>query len=433
MSNRLTINAQPHRVKKFYFLEYFYILLKGVQLYSQKGRVFNYFLDLKQKYQLGESKYKKSTLEDSYSEQQIARFRYTFEQVISEAEDYNLISRTEQDSIHLTSKQGANAIAIYEEQGAIQFYKFLLRLMEEKYLAFEYLLDVCYSANPIKHGLLIFPVYSPLRLGFERSAITTSADFISYFNSLKDHLRKDVTKYLGKNISLEEENDALIRELMKANLLPDNRTKPFEPSRYKAIVKRGRDFWLDYFLRHLYGYHFSLNSFDIWAYRGEQIGVLHITEFYPDPEFSGRIVYPLAVLLENSRSKDFEKLFSYQDGRRLYLHQPSWENNQNEFITCLVDAYFDLRKSARSYFINLWNVREIVCYKMKIPGYLFDRFLSEAYRLSFGGDLAIRISLEVDRLPGVETNAMYLKRPPLMIGNKFRNIIGIDLTRRQQP
>jgi hypothetical protein len=186
-----------------------------------------------------------------------------------------------------------------------------------------------------------------------------------------------------------------------------------------------RDFWLRYFLNDLYDYKFSLTSFDIWAYRGKQIGILHITEFYPDSNFNGRIVYPLAVLKESVKSKHFREIYAYSQNLRLYRHQLLWddEDDRDEFVQSLHHAYLDARQSARSYFVNLANIRERVCYNLKIPEFLFDRFLSYAYHDS---EIRIRISLEIDKLPE-ETGAMYLKRTPVTIDGKPRNIIAIDL------
>lgn len=244
MLNKILINAQPNKVQKFYFLEYFYVLLKSVQLYSQEDRIFEYFLDLKQQKQLGESKYKKSAYMDmdkEFSPNQMVHFTYTFREVLTETEGYSLVKRTLPNFIHLTDL-GEQAIEIYEEQGVIEFNKFLFRLMERKYFAFEYLLDVCYSANPAKYGLLVFPLYSPYRLGFERGSIVTSRDFIEYFHVLQEKLESDIHKHLEKVISLDEENKTLIRGLIDAKILPEDLSQPFEANQYNVIVKRGRIF-----------------------------------------------------------------------------------------------------------------------------------------------------------------------------------------------
>jgi hypothetical protein len=62
---------------------------------------------------------------------------------------------------------------------------------------------------------------------------------------------------------------------------------------------------------------------------------------------------------------------------------------------------------------------------MKISDKTFEDFMSRTYRLNLAGKLQIRMSLEVDRLPE-ETSAIYLKREPIMVDRKYRNIIAID-------
>ncbi len=422
MLGKMSIDARPHSVKKFYFLEYFYVLLKSVQSYSSNQRIFEQFLALKQEYQLGLSKYKKLTADDPASPKRMGKYKYTFDQVMAEAVEYRLVEANIIETF--LTPLGKSAIEKYENDGSYSFNKLLFTLMEKRYSAFRYILDVCYEANPEKSGLLIFPIYSANRLGIERNSIKTSSDLREYFSTLRIQLEKDISKYLGKTVNLTEKNNELVDRLVNAELLPRNGLQVFDSKKYNVILKRVRDFWLKYFLQDLYNYQFSLHSFDIWAYRGKQIGVLHITEFYPDPNFSGRVVYPLSVIKRSIASQNFHDLFSYSDNLKIYLHQPSWEDeaNREEFLKNLHQAYLDVRRNARSYFVNLASVREIVCYTLKISEYLFDQYLERAYHEKF----KIKISLEVDKLPE-ETNAIYLRRTPVMIDGKYRNIIAVDL------
>ena len=172
-------------------------------------------------------------------------------------------------------------------------------------------------------------------------------------------------------------------------------------------------------------------SFDIWMYRGKQIGVIHASEFYPDPDFKGKIIYPTSVVINNTESADFQKLYDYPNGKGLYIHKPQWEKNQEKFVDFLVKAYFNLRRSNRSYFVNLLAARELVCYNMKIPEYLFGKFLEAIYKLNLENELKIRISLEVDKLPE-ETRPTYLTQEPVIIEGKERNIIAIDVAKGEK-
>lgn len=414
----------PQAPRKFYFLEYFYILLKSVSVSPQTEKIFDQFLSLKHQYRLGESKYKKLTEDSSRSISQMSRYRYTFEQVLSETTDYKLIIDINGEII--LTEEGENSIRKYEEQGSVVFNQYLFQLMEEKHQEpFRYLIETCYRANPTKSGLLIFPIYSAHRLGIERDSIKTSKDMKGYFYTLKTRLEEDIQKHLGKKISLKEKTDDLIRKLTEDGLLPREDSQLFDSAKYIVILRRGRDFWLKYFLQELYSYQISLDSFEIWAYRGKQMGLLHITEFYPDPYFNGRVAYPISVIKGVSNSESFQRFYQYSDNMKLYLHQPSLEDesNQEEFVQSLHQAYLDVRQLARTYFVSLPNVRERVCYSMKIPEYLFDKFLGHVYH---NRHLRVRISLEVDKLPD-ETKVMYLRREPVMVDDKYRNIIAIDL------
>jgi len=229
-----------------------------------------------------------------------------------------------------------------------------------------------------------------------------------YSWALVSKLESDLRKLLHETRDLKKKNYELLTNLVRAGLLSEDQSVPFDPKQYNAITKRIRDFWISYFLREIYGYSSSWTAFERWIYRGKQIGIIHATEFLP--HFHGKIVYPTSVVLEHTRSSDFREIFVYKDGKKLFVHRPSWDRIQNKFVKNLVDGYFDLRRSNQSYFISLTSLREIVCFKLKISERLFEAFLDRAYRLNLANKLAVRISLEVDKLPE-ETKA------PILPGN----------------
>jgi hypothetical protein len=412
--------SPPQAPKRFYFLEYFYVLLKSVNSSSNYSKIFEQFISLKQEYQLGESRYKKLT-SDSDSTHTLVRFNYTFEQVLSEAEGYKLVLIIE-DSIRLT-KLGIDLIKLFEENRMIEYRRLLFELMESRYKAFRYIVETCYKANAERSGLLIFPIYSAYRLGYTRDLLHTSGDIKKYFEALKIRLEHDIDKYLGKSVKLDNENNILLHSLVNAGILSEDDKEPFPDMKHNVIMKRSRDYWLKYFLQELYGYAIPLNTFELWAYRGKQIGILHITEFYPEPDFNGRVVYPLSIVKNNVLTDSFKKIYDYGDGTQMYTHCPSWGDGE-EFVESLFRAYIETRRTSGNYFVSLPTVRERVCYAMKIPEYMFDDYLGRAYRLR--DELKIKISLEVDKLP-VETNLTYIHREPVMVEGKYRNIIAIDL------
>jgi len=415
-----------HSVKRFYFLEYFYVLLKSIEKYADKEQVFNSFKILKREHRLGESKYKTPALDsENLSKLQLDRYRYTFGQVIDESKEYELIVEDNNNNFSLTD-EGKILLTQYREEGTVCFNQSLFKLMESRYNAFYYLIDFLYNTNKYKPGLLIFPNYSPRQLHFERPDIRTTGHFVKYSEMLVSRLQDDIQKYLGENKDLKEKNRILLSKLTKSGLLSRNFATAFSPEKYNVITKRIRDFWINYFLSEVYRYQYSMSSFDIWTYRGKQIGIIQATEFYPN--FNGRIVYPTSVIMKSTESADFKKVYEYLDGLALYIHEPVGVANQEKFVDSLVKAYFDLRRSNRSYFINLSALRELVCYNMKISEQSFELFLDTIYKMNLAGELKIRISLEVDKLPE-ETKAMYLKQEPVMVDGKYRNIIAIDVAK----
>jgi hypothetical protein len=415
-------------VKKYYFLDYIYILLDSVNAKSKIEETFYLFLRQKKRYRLGESKYKKLTVDsERITNNRITRYIYTFDQVREEAALYGLITFDESSETINITELGKRLLQQRKRKGPIAFNEALLKLMEPKYGAFKYILNRLYKPNRNLPGFLFLPSYSPLQLGIDRDLMKTTGDFLSYSKRLALKLEQDINDCIGVEKHLSYENEKLIKTLIKTRLLPPNDKEPFETKKYNAITKRFREYWMTYFLRNIYNYQYSMNSFDLWTYRGKQIGIIHATEFHPF--FHGKIVYPLSVIAKTAKSRDFAKLYTYPDGNCLFVHKPLWSGaNREKFISTVWNAYYNMRREYHSYFVNLMSLREIVCLNMKISQNTFDSFMNETYQLNLLGKLPIRISLEVDKLPE-ETGAMYLKREPVMIDKKYRNIIAIDATK----
>lgn len=445
------ISPTPHLVKKFYFLDYFYILLKSVKNYSSQFEIFESFKILKKEYLLGESKYKKLTIDDEtgLSQKQIAKFFYTFEQVVSESHEYGLIEKeshhqrlrplparkpSAKTKLELERKKSISLTEIGEaalrkyEISKFDFNLFMLDLMEKNHYSFYELINLCYSDKNLKNGLMIFPIYSGLKLGIDKSSFTTHGHVLDYSKALIRQFENDIKVYTNKNILLNEQEQILIGRLRADNIIGENRNDKFDPSKYNATLSRFRKYWLNYFLKSIYNYPYSFSTFSIWIERAKQCGVLNTTEFFPD--FSGRIVYPTSVILSNTKNKDFLKVFEYQTGQTLYIHKPHWteEKNQIDFIKTLLDEYMIFQKMRKTHFVNLADLKERVCFRSRLPGFVFDDFLEKSYQLNLKGELRIQISLEADRLPQ-ETNAMYLRREPILVNGKYKNIIAINYRR----
>ncbi len=426
----LTGKRPLQSVKKFYFLDYFYILLKSVEKYSEYSAVFDSFKNLKYEHHLGESKYKKLTVEvESPTEAQQKRYEYTFKQVIEESIEYGLIKEIRNPESFSLTTDGRELLGVHERMGLTGFNLAIFKLMEDTYEAFHILVDFMYEANPKGAGLLIFPHYSPRKLGLRRQRMRTSGDFRSYSDRLVRQLQADIKHYLKRDVKLDTKKDELLDKLTSAGLLPARDNEPFDLRDYNRITKRIRDFWIGYFLKDLYKFPHPMMTFDFWTYRGKQIGVIHATEIYPF--FSGKLVYPTSVVLDRTNSQDFRDVYKYNDGRRMFLHAPRGDAFQEDFVDTLLREYLSLRRVNPNYFISLVSLRETVCYSLKISWQTFGEYLDKVYRLNLLGQLRIRIALEVDKLPE-ETKATYLKQEPVKVHGSYRNIIAIDVTKGEE-
>ncbi|WP_396210921.1 hypothetical protein [Flavobacterium sp.] len=419
-------NPSPQMVKKFYFLDYIYILLQSCKVYNDKDDVFLNFKNLKDKESLGESKYRKLTTEkEGLTDKQVKRYIYTFNQVIIEAVNYGLIKEKNKS---LTLTDLGKEYLIKGEQNRRNFYECVLNSMETKYLAFYHLNKLCYDQNRTKNGLLIFPIYSPGKLGFEKSKMKTSGDWIDYSIKLKRKLEIDIKSFLKQDLNLREANDALITNLVNDKLLSLDKNIIFEQGKYNSIISRFRKYWLNYFLNKIYNYQYSFETFNIWVERGKQLGIIHSTEFYPD--FDGRLVFPTSIIVKKNSNKDLIKVHDYINGEKLFIHKLQWNrDNQDDFVEALITCYFDLKRSRGTHFIRISDLRERVCYKKRIPSFIFNEFLEKIYNKNLEGDTTVQISLEADRLP-YETNAMYLKREPVLVNGQYKNIIAIDYRKK---
>ena len=362
---------KPAQVKKFYFLDYFLILLESCELHDDRYKIFLHFRKLKDKERLGESKYKKLTAEpEVLSERQVQRYRYTFDQVITEASNYGLILNNHKEIVTITDL-GKSCLNTGRKSKR-EFYYEILDLMESKYFAFHHLVEFCYEQNTSKNGLLIFPIYSPRKLGFAASKIKTNGDWYKFSLELKNQLERDLRQYLEKEIDLNGANNVLLDKLHEDKILDmEKLSSTFDQSKYNAIIGRIRKYWLTYFLKDIYCYKYSFDIFNIWVERGKQLGILHSSEVHPD--FDGRLVYPTSLIIKKNNNSDFRKVYAYGNETNLYIHTPNWDKKnrkqeytvQQSFVENLYHLYYDIKKNRRAHFVRLSDLREKVCFKMK--------------------------------------------------------------------
>lgn len=425
--SKLTDDLKLQSVNKFYLLEYFYILLKSIKANVTFNDVLTSFIKLKISHKLGESKYRKLTFEsDVITDTQAVRYTYTMNQVISESLQYGLI--TQNDAVYRITDLGEELINLYDNGDILDYNFRVFYHMEHFFLSFKYHLEFCELTNPKNNGLLLFPMYSPLKLGISRNELQTAGDIERYIDGLCNKISFDIQDNIQQEVVFAQEKIELVQKLHAQGLISRDEHDKFNPLHYNVILKRIRDYLIKVILNKVYKYRFSFTAFDIWMYRAKQIGVLYATEFFPSN--SGRVIYPTSIIAGTTKSTNVKKLYTYDNGESLYIHIPDVNDMKmiDNFVNCLIESYLDIRGTVRNYYISLPDLRELVCFKQRIPSYVFDSFLDKTYKLMLAGELPkLRISLEADKLP-YETNAMYLKREPSRIDGNLRNIIGINMS-----
>jgi hypothetical protein len=322
---------------------------------------------------------------------------------------------------------GKSILASYHSKKPEVFYDSIFNLMEHELHGFYQMVKFCYQAND--NGLLIFPMYSPMKLDIRRSEIKTNGDMVKYITKLTSKLHDDLIHFVNTDRDLTEAQNNIIKKLNENDFLGVNLDNKFNQQKYNVTLKRIRDFWINYFLKEIYKIPLSLSFFDIWCYRGKQLGIISITEFYYN--FDGRIVYPTSIISKGVKNTDFKNIFDYKTGEHLFIHEPNHEKVEEKFSKIVYESYIDLRDHYSTYFVNVADLRDIVCYKLKISNKTFQDLIEKLYLLNIKGLTTIKISLEADRLPE-ETKAMYQKRDPIMIEGTFKNIIAIDLKKQNE-
>ena len=150
------ISPRIPRIKKFYFLEYFYILLQSIEKSSRLSEVFSLFTEKKHEFRLGESKYRKIVLEkENLTRTQEERYYYTFNQVIEESLEYKIIYKNHNE-LFLT-QDGLRLVKVFEKEGQQKFNEELLIYMEDNYQAFRYLIKLLYEVNRVNSGIINIP------------------------------------------------------------------------------------------------------------------------------------------------------------------------------------------------------------------------------------------------------------------------------------
>ena len=142
--------------KRFYFIEYYALLLEAIDKFALVTQAQRDFIKQKNSNFLGLSRYRKisTNVEDGTLLKSKDQYEYTFSQVLLECKDFSLVAENKETKEFLLTDDGQKLLNAYKEDKVL-YRKLLLKIMEKKYNAFQYLLNKFYNISPQKSGLII--------------------------------------------------------------------------------------------------------------------------------------------------------------------------------------------------------------------------------------------------------------------------------------
>ena len=160
-------------------------------------------------------------------------------------------------------------------------------------------------------------------------------------------------------------------------------------------------------------------DFEIFCSRGSSLGLLNYTDHLEGA--LGRLVYATAwrpeFVPDWVRRGDIERLGTDSPTADTYcVHSPSWTTIRARFEREVFAAYEQLRKHKRSLAPPVADVRDAVCFRLRLSDHDFNRLLTRLYHHTMQADRGLGISLEADEIResrGQQTT----KRNPLYLSN----------------
>lgn len=174
-------------------------------------------------------------------------------------------------------------------------------------------------------------------------------------------------------------------------------------------------------------------AFRAWCPRLDALELVFYTDWHP--LISGRLIFPCGGFKTNADTPPFEIVPGISDpsGRPFYLHQPTWEYIDDEFLGVLLETYSRLSKRIGALYLSLLDVRDEVCRQLRLSSIIFDRLIETAYdeiiRENVSFKEIVSISLESDIRPEQRTAQGMLRRPVYVKGVPH-SLIAISRRRR---
>jgi len=160
-------------------------------------------------------------------------------------------------------------------------------------------------------------------------------------------------------------------------------------------------------------------DFEIFCSRGSSLGLLNYTDHLEGA--LGRVVYATAwrhnTVPTWIKKGDLELLRSGSSETDGYcVHSPSWKSIRTRLEREVYASYEQLRKHKRSLAPPVADVRDAVCFRLRLSDHDFNRLLARLYHETMQANRGLGISLEADEIR--ETRGQQTtKRNPLYLSN----------------
>jgi hypothetical protein len=206
-------------------------------------------------------------------------------------------------------------------------------------------------------------------------------------------------------------NEDVLSEKTEHWVKESTSTKPFDLAR--ALYR-------DYFLNQYFKGELGDVKYKVIRDRFHYFGLANYSEHLPD--FDGEVMYPL---IWRERKTRYTRPIVLGQETYYYSH-PSWQEISKEFLSALLEVHRDYPGVG---YVPVMDLRDRVCFKLRISDHDFDNLLRQAYIEGQRGHTPIRILADPTNLGGRETSK---KRMPIDFGEAtgmgVRTLIALDVS-----
>lgn len=228
-----------------------------------------------------------------------------------------------------------------------------------------------------------------------------------YISFCFDNVKKTLLRFRKDLPNMPSENE--LKELRRHMFLfvEEKVREGQEYINQKSVVAWTEFAILDYLLKNQFDNAFrNIPEFEVWQDRLFFLQAINYSRSFP--LFNGSLLYSICSFEKSDEEAHYEQ-FTMPLGVKMFIHKPSWSDIRVEFTEVLKRAYTKLSETKGLSYVRIADLRDMVCYRLRLHDSSFDNYMIEAIKESVKGDIPIRLSLDSDIYPGRD----HWKRRPL--------------------